>query len=138
MPVSTAERLGLLRGAPLFQGLSDQALEPIATASETAAFEDGTVLANQGDEADAFFVIAEGAAEMVRDGGQVRQLGAGDYFGEIALVEGGPRTATVTAHGAVEVLVVKRQAFQRLLSEHGSLRLQLLTSADQRLRQDHP
>ena len=137
MPVSTAERLDLLRGAPLFQGLSDQALGPIATASEPATFEDGAVLANQGDEADAFFVIVQGAADVVRDGEQVRKLSPGDYFGEIALVEGGPRTATVTANGAVEVLVVKRQAFQRLLSEHGSLRLQLLTSADQRLRQDH-
>ena len=93
MPLSSAECLDLLRRAPLFQGLSDSALVPIATATETATFDDGTVLSRQGDEADAFFVIVDGGASVTHDGQPVRRLGAGDYFGEIALVdvEHGPR-----------------------------------------------
>jgi CRP/FNR family cyclic AMP-dependent transcriptional regulator len=75
----------------------------------------GRPLIEQGEGAEAFFVILEGAASVVRDGQELTSLGVGDFFGEIALLETGLRTASVIAETDMRVLVVPRHDFEPLL-----------------------
>lgn len=103
--------LDLLRGDPLFAPLSLVVLEQLAhemTAEEAAV---GTTIVAQGEAGDAYWLIAAGSAEVVRDGRTLRQLGRGDGFGEIALLEDRPRTASVVATDASQLLRLPRHAF---------------------------
>ena len=88
-------------------------------------FEPGQIIVRQGDPADNFYIISKGQVEIVReqsDGGQpilVTRLGSGQYFGEIGLLHGGKRTATVRAAEDVEVLALDRDTFRELMTESG-------------------
>lgn len=116
----------------LFAGLPPARLETAmraATVREAAA---GTILIRQGDGADAFYVIDEGRVEVTQtatEGGParvLRQMGAGEVFGEIGLLTGVPRTATVTAMTRVTLAVLDKDAFLELVSEGPSLTYRLL------------
>jgi CRP-like cAMP-binding protein len=71
-------------------------------------------------------------------GSKLRDLGAGDFFGEISLIDGQPRTATITATDAVEAITLERKAFQQLIADHPSVRLELLMALTERLRKIAP
>jgi CRP-like cAMP-binding protein len=71
-------------------------------------------------------------------GARLRELGEGDFFGEISLIDGEPRTATITATEAVSALTLGREQFQRLIEEHPSVRLELLMALTERLRKVAP
>src|SRR5882724_4695876 len=86
-----------LRAIPLFSDFSDQELHQIAPFAEEIEVEAGTRLVKQGQFSYEFFAIEEGAAEVLRDGEHVADLGPGDFFGEMGLLEKDRRTATVVA-----------------------------------------
>ena len=123
-----------LRSIPLFAATSDRSIEVIASIVEEASFAPGEVLVRQGDPGDSLIVIRSGAATVEQDGRMIRSLGAGDFLGEIALVDGGVRTATVTATEPIEALTIGREGFTRLMEEFPVIRYDLVTALTRRLR----
>jgi CRP-like cAMP-binding protein len=125
-----------LRAVPLFQGLSDSALEAVAGLASEVEFADGQMVTREGDLGDAFYVIVDGRLGVSRNGSSVRELGPGDFLGEISLVDGRARTATTTALGPVEALVIRRPAFLELMDNFGAVRLGIVMALTDRIRSD--
>ncbi len=100
-----------LRRAPLFSDLSKDELQQLAKVTEDLEVAEGKVLCREGEPAQEFFVIIEGEAEVTRQGRRLSTLSDGDFFGEIALIEDIPRTATVTATKPLRFFVLTRQSF---------------------------
>jgi CRP-like cAMP-binding protein len=86
-----------LKAVQFFSSMSDEDLAAVAQQTDEMSVAAGTVLAREGDLGDQFFVIESGTAEVTRGDAPVAKLGAGDFFGEIALIREERRTATVTA-----------------------------------------
>jgi CRP/FNR family cyclic AMP-dependent transcriptional regulator len=125
-----------LRTVPLFQGLSDRALDAVAALANEVEFTDGQTVTREGDLGDAFYVIVDGRLSVSRNGSAVRELGPGDFLGEISLVDGRPRTATTTALGPVDALVIRRPAFLELMDTFGAVRLGIVMALTDRIRSD--
>ena len=115
------EKVLILADASLFTGLSGEELYPVAELAETIDLAAGDTVVRQGDPGDALFVVARGALHVLRDGARVRDLGPGAVFGEMALLDGAPRAATVAAAGAAQVLRIPRAEFEALLDESPEL-----------------
>jgi CRP-like cAMP-binding protein len=109
-------------------------LAQIAAAATTISFPAGTELARAGEVGREFMVMVEGTAEVAVNGVVVNQLGPNDYFGEIALLDGGLRTATVTATTDVVAHVIEQREFAVLLFDSPSLARKLLVGLAKRLR----
>jgi CRP/FNR family cyclic AMP-dependent transcriptional regulator len=106
----------------------------LANISDELQVESGRVLMSQGDAGQEAFVIEEGAAEVVRDGQLLATVGPGSYVGELALIDAGPRSATVTATTPMRVLVIGTREFSTLLDEVPGLARRVLVSTARRLR----
>jgi CRP-like cAMP-binding protein len=128
----------MLRAVPLFQGMTDRSVEEISQLAEETEFPSGGVLVREGDPGDTFIVIVEGRATVDLGGQPIRELSVGDFLGEISLIDGGPRTATVTAAEPIRALVIRRDGFDRLMNGFPAVRLGILTALTQRLRQRAP
>jgi CRP-like cAMP-binding protein len=103
-----------LREVPLFAGLSRKDVEELGRTADEIDAKAGEVLARQGDIGHEFFVIEAGRATVEQDGQEINQMGPGDFFGEIALLEEERRTATVTATEDMRLIVMTGQAFRGL------------------------
>jgi CRP-like cAMP-binding protein len=119
---------------PLFAGCSTRDLDRLARATDEVTLSMGTALTRQGDIGREAFVLLSGTAEVQRDGATVAELGPGAVIGELALLDGGPRTATVVATTDVGVIVLNRPAFNAMLDEIPTLAHQLLVTLAHRLR----
>ncbi len=106
-----------LRSIPLFASLSDTERSQIALWADEIEIPEGKLLAKEGEFAYEFFVIREGTAEVTKDGKQLTELGANDFFGEIGLVESERRTATVVATSPMRVVVMFGPHFRRMERE---------------------
>ena len=126
----------VLRGVPLFSGMTDRAIEAIAALTSETAFADGDAIVREGDAGETFIILLDGAASIERGGHAIGELGRGDFLGEISLVDGGPRTATVIARGDVSALVVQHADFKRLFEEFGAIRYDIVTALTRRIRRD--
>ena len=126
-------KIEALKRAPLFEGLSRKQLVELAKVAEDVDYGADKVLCRQGDRGQEFFVIMEGEAEVRRNGKRVATVKAGDFFGEIALIEQVPRTATVTAKTPIRFFVITSQAFFRLLDEQPAIERKVLRSLARRL-----
>lgn len=127
-------KLDLLRSVPLFSGLSKQALREIAKLADEVELAEGKVLIREGQPGQQFFVLVDGAAEVRRADRRPVTLGAGDFFGEIALMTARPTNATVTLTEPSTALVITRPAFRGMLMSHPAVQLQILeTLADRML-----
>jgi len=126
----------VLRGVPLFSGLTERAIEAIAALTTEQSFAEGETLVREGDAGETFIILLDGSAEVERDHQPISKLGRGDFLGEISLIDGGPRTATVTARGPVKALVVQHTDFRRLLEEFGPVRYDIVTALTRRIRRD--
>jgi len=115
--VVTKRKLALLRGVPLFQNLDSSHLHRLAELTTDAHAADGKVLMRQGESGDEFFVVLRGNIVIEREGQRLARLGPGDFLGEIALIDGRPRTATATADGDADLLVLDHRHFETLLDE---------------------
>jgi CRP-like cAMP-binding protein len=125
-----------LANVPLFQGMTETARDAVAGLAQETQFEDGATVTREGDEGDAFFVIVDGRFVVSRNGMTLRELGPGDFAGEISLLDGRPRTATVTADGPVKALVIRRPEFLDLMDRYGAVRLGVLMALTERVRGD--
>jgi hypothetical protein len=111
------EKLVILREAPLFAGLSGEELYPVGEIAQRVEHAAGDVVVRQGDPGDALFVVASGTLRIVKDGRALREIARGAVFGEVALLDGAPRAATVEAVTDAQVLRVPRSEFDALLDE---------------------
>jgi CRP/FNR family transcriptional regulator, cyclic AMP receptor protein len=123
-----------LGACPFFQGLSRNELLEIAKVTEDLEVDAGKVLTREGQSGSEFFVIVDGDVSVTKDGNEIRTLGPGDFFGEIALLEDTPRTATVTAKTPLRFFVLTRQAFRSMLAHQPELEQKVLTALEERVR----
>ncbi len=128
------ERVERLRTVPLFAGCSDQQLRFIATRVEDMDFPAGRRLTEEGKSGGEFFVLLEGEAEVRQGDRVVNTMKPGDFFGEIALLDNGPRTATVTTRTPVRALVLSPSQFQDVMHQSGDIATALLHAVTHRLR----
>lgn len=133
--VSQNEKATRLAEIPLFEGCSRRQLKAVARISEVREVPAGTVLTRKGEEGDEFFLILDGKARAIVSARKRSSLGPDDFFGEMSLLDGGPRSATVVAETAMRLLVIRRQDFSRLLSEVPDLTRSILAVLSRRLRQ---
>ncbi|MBI2323705.1 MAG: cyclic nucleotide-binding domain-containing protein [Chloroflexi bacterium] len=128
------ERIERLRAVPLFAGCTDKQLAFIATRVEDLDFPAGKVLTEQGKSGGEFFIVLSGEAEVRHDGAVVNRMKAGDHFGEIALLDNGPRTATVVTTSPMRCLVLSPRQFQDVLHQDADIAVTLLHAVVRRLR----
>jgi CRP-like cAMP-binding protein len=126
-------KVALIGSAPLFSRCTKKELAAIASIADELDVPAGKELVTQGGSARDFCVIVEGAADVAIDGRRVNLLGEGDFFGEIALISGGPRTATVTATAPCRLLVLTDRDFGKLVREIPSVQSSVLRAVAERL-----
>jgi CRP-like cAMP-binding protein len=130
-------KVDALARAPLFGELSRHELGELAKASEDLEVEEGKALTREGELGREFFVIVEGDVSVTKDGAEIRRLGPGDFFGEIALVYESPRrTATVTAVSPLRFFVLTRQSFRSLLEKQPEIEEKVMAALEERLGSD--
>jgi CRP-like cAMP-binding protein len=128
------EKLDLLSRVPLFARMGRKELERLGQLADEVEVGLDRVLAEQGEIGHEFFIVLDGRL-MVLDGNRpIATLGPGDFFGEIALLDGRPRTATVRAEGITRLLVVGHREFHALMDEFPSVRTAVLEAVAERLR----
>lgn len=123
-----------LASVPLFASLSRKELQTVARASDELTLDEGKVLVRQGDVGRECFVILDGTAIVKRNGRKVATLGPGSYFGELSLLDKGPRTATVTAETPLTVLVLGPREFSSVLEQIPNMAHKLLATLAGRVR----
>jgi CRP/FNR family transcriptional regulator, cyclic AMP receptor protein len=124
-----------LADVPLFRACSTKDLKLIGRAATEVDVNAGKELVREGVTGHEFFLILDGDATVSRNGRKVATLGPGKYFGELALLDRGPRNATVTADGPMRVLILGQREFTGLLDEVPGLARKLLSSMAVRLRE---
>ena len=132
---SSTAYLEHLSKVPLFTACSNRDLQKIAKASDEVTIEAGRVLVEQGGIGRECFVIIDGTATVKRNNRKITTLGTGDYFGELALLDGGPRTASVVAETDMTVLVLGQREFHGLLDEVPGLSHKVLSTMAKRIRE---
>lgn len=132
--MTTKETISRLERVPLFSDCSQRELRAIAHGVRDIDHPDGAVIAREGEPGVGLFVITEGTADVTIGGKKRTTLKEGDFFGEIALLDGGPRTATVTATSDVKLLGLTEWAFRGLMQEHPSIAIKTLQAMAGRLR----
>lgn len=138
MATGSDAKLDLLKTVPLLAGLGRREIEEVGRLVEEVDVPAGKVLTRQGDSGSEFFVIVDGRVTVDRDGSRIRTLQGGDFFGEIALVDGGPRTATATAETATRLLVLAHREFHSLMDRHPAIQGEVLRALAQRVRNIAP
>jgi CRP/FNR family transcriptional regulator, cyclic AMP receptor protein len=121
-----SEAVDLIAGVPLFQGLEKKELEDVARTVHERTFNPGDTVAQEGQGGVGFFVIKDGVAKVTIAGDEVRRLGPGDYFGEIALITEGARTATVTAESELRCYGLTPWEFRPLVQSNASIAWKIL------------
>ncbi|MEZ0241165.1 MAG: Crp/Fnr family transcriptional regulator [Chloroflexota bacterium] len=131
-------KLELLRKVPLFQNCDKGSIEEVGRLAEEVDVPAGKVLMREGDSADAFYMIVTGGVRIERTGSAARELGPGQWLGEIALVDHGPRTATATTTGPTRLFVLGHREFDQMLDKHPGFRAQVMESLAKRVRNLEP
>jgi CRP-like cAMP-binding protein len=128
------DRLEMLGRVPLFEGLSKGELRAVLRSSQEVDHPAGKEVVREGTEGTGFHLILAGDATVIQGGRRKRSLGPGDYFGDIALIDRGPRTATVRADTDMHTLSIAAWHFKPLLHEHPKMAFKLLIELCRRLR----
>ena len=132
--ISQDDRIERLEEVNLLTGCTRRQLRAIAKMSEVIEVPAETVLARMGHPGEVFFLILDGSAHVEVSQRKRSRLGPGQYFGEMSLLDGGPRSATVIADTPLRLLVIKRRNFANLLREAPDLTQSLLTTLSRRVR----
>jgi CRP-like cAMP-binding protein len=132
--LSKAEVQRLLSEVSLFSGASKKELGEIASAVKVVDHAAGDVIAREGERGLGFFLLADGTADVTIGGQRKATLKRGDFFGEISLLDEGPRSATVTAATPLTLLGLTAWAFKDLVERHASIGLKMLEAVAARVR----
>ncbi len=132
--------LVLLRTIPLFSGVQDPQLAEIAAAATKRKVTRGTVIVRAGDTTDSLYILINGRARVMNSDEEGREvilsiLGPGDFFGEMGLIDGSPRSADVVAAESCEMLVISKADFRRCLQENFEVAFNIMKRLVERLRE---
>jgi CRP-like cAMP-binding protein len=127
-------KLEMLRRVPLLEGLGRKELEEVGRLCDEVDLPAGRVLMREGDSGDEFYLVLEGSVRVDRGGATVATLGPGQFLGEIALVDHGPRTASATCETACRLLVLGHREFNSVMASSQEIRTRVLTALAQRVR----
>ena len=127
------ESVNMLAEIPLFAGLSRRHLGRVAKIATSRRFAPGGALVRAGEPADAFYVILDGRVRVETHGREI-ELKSGDFFGEMALLDGEPRSATIVALSEVYAMVILRAKFLKLLESEPKITLAVMATLTRRLR----
>jgi CRP/FNR family cyclic AMP-dependent transcriptional regulator len=133
--VNQDARIDRLQSVPLLEGASRRQLKAIARITEIREVPAGTVITRAGQPGDEFFLLLDGKARVEVSPRKRATLRPGDFFGEMSLLDGGPRSATVVAETAVRLLVIARRDFSKLLTEAPDLTRAIMAVLCRRVRQ---
>jgi CRP/FNR family cyclic AMP-dependent transcriptional regulator len=126
-------KVDLIRQVPLFAQCSRKELAEVASIADEIDLPAGKELIREGERGREFFVLLDGTAEVHKNRRRLRQMEAGDFFGEIALVSDAPRTATVTTSSPARALVITDRSFRGLLRHSPSIQLKVLQALADRI-----
>ena len=129
-----ADVVDTLSRVPLFAGLERKHLERIANNLAERRFDAGFTVTEQGGSGVGFFIIEGGQATVTVAGEEIRKLGPGDYFGEVALIDNGPRSATIVADTDLDCRGMTAWEFRPLVQSHSEMAWPLLEALVSRLR----
>jgi CRP/FNR family transcriptional regulator, cyclic AMP receptor protein len=132
---SQAEIVGVLEGVPLFSSLTKRQLRAVAGECSEVAYEPDDVIVKELDTGQHLVCIVGGGAKVVRNGRTIARLAAGDVVGEMALLDGEPRSASVVATEPTTGIALYQTAFKKLLADHPTMCAKLLLSMSARLRE---
>jgi CRP/FNR family cyclic AMP-dependent transcriptional regulator len=130
--VSTSD---VLEQVPLLSGLSNRDRNRLAKSMKELTFPAGKQIVVEGKRGVGFFIIVDGNAAVTIGGREIRMLGPGDYFGEMALVHGEERSATVTADSELRCLTMTSWVFKGFVADHPNVAWELVQTLARRLRQ---
>jgi len=125
----------LLKRVPLFASLDDKSLDTLSRNFADRTFKAGQEITHEGGGGVGFFVIEDGEAVVSVHGDEVRTLSSGDYFGEVALIDEGPRSSTIVARTDVKCYGLTPWQFRPLVEENASIAWPLLQTMAKRLRE---
>ena len=128
------EKLEKLQAVPLFARLGRRETERLSMLADELDIPDGQVLTRQGASGGEFFIVLDGQVAIEKDGTRIATMNPGEFLGEIALIDGKPRTATARAEGPTRLLVIGRGPFQDLMEEFPSVRIAVLQALAERVR----
>jgi CRP-like cAMP-binding protein len=124
----------VLAYVPLFQGLSKREIRKIASICDVGDYMAGASIVKQGDPGDAFYVVLKGQAKVTTNGRFIGRLVPGDQFGEIAVLDGGERTATVQSETPMTLVILKRKDLLKALRNDADLSLHMMTELAKMIR----
>lgn len=128
------ERIFFLKSVPLFSGLSGEELKPVAEMFTEVSFKKDTVIFRENDSSDNFYLIMDGEVKVEKGEKEIAILKKGDYFGEMALLDHEPRSATIIATADSDFLQLGREEFYEILDEYPSISRGIITTLSRRLR----
>lgn len=134
----TDDRLGALRGLPLFADLDERSLEAVAVLARETTVLAGEPIMLEGEPGDAFYVILAGTVRIEKGGRPVRSMTQGGFIGEIALLDGRPRTATAVAVTETRLLRLGQHEFERLVDTFPEVSTRVRAAISRRLRGPEP
>lgn len=138
VPIAIRPTVELLSRVPLFEGLSRAQLSRLASLAEDVTYGAGRMIVKRNDVGKAFYVIVDGRAKVLK--GKISTaraeavLGPGEFFGELALLDGEPRAASVVAETPLATIRIERTPFRRMLREEPDLAIKLLEGMAKRTR----
>ncbi len=116
----------VLEAVPLFEGLTHKQLRKVADLADVARFMAGATLVKQGEIGDSFYVVLTGQAKVVANKRTLNRLLPGDHFGEISLLDGGPRSASVLAETEMTLVIITQKDFLAMLGKDPEITVGLL------------
>ena len=134
MTLTADRRAELIGGCPLFQGLGPADLTAVAAVAIEVEFPAERVIAREGEIGTGFFIVVQGRVKVVRSGTTVAHLGRGEFFGELSVLDGGPRVAQVVTEAPTTCLAIASWDFERVLREEPGVALAVLRVVAARLR----
>jgi CRP-like cAMP-binding protein len=135
MRIGKNAKIDLLRRVPLFAASSKKELAEIASIADEVDLPEGKLLIKEGGQGREFFVLVAGTVDVIQGERTVREMGPGEFFGEIALVTKVPRSATIKATSPVRALVITDRAFRDLLERSPGIQLCVLKALAERVAQ---
>ena len=138
MATHTDQKLELLKRTPLLEGLGRKEIEAVGMLVDEVDVPAGHVLMREGNPGREFFVLVSGSVGIDRGGTRIRTIEPGDFFGEIALLAEGPRTATATTDGPATLLVLGHREFHSLMDQFPAIRTCVLEALAARIRNLEP
>jgi CRP-like cAMP-binding protein len=126
--------IGLLKSTPIFANTSEKSLESMIKSAVEKTVSPGDKVVQEGQGGVGFYLILDGKAEVIKDGQKLAELGSGNFFGELSVIDGQPRTADVVAVTETKCWILSQWAMKSIIANHPEVALSMLEELARRLR----